>query len=90
MASHNVTIKNFTYSPKEIEIKQGDKVIWTSEDNIEHTVTADAGEFDSGDILKGDPPFEHTFKSAGEVKYHCDHHGAMKGKVTATTSKSGK
>jgi plastocyanin len=87
MASHDVTIKNFAYSPKEIEIKQGDTVVWTSQDGISHTVTADQGEFDSGDIVKGDPPFQHTFASAGEVKYHCDHHGGMKGKVTVTAAK---
>jgi plastocyanin len=89
MASHNVTIKNFAYSPKEIETKQGDTVVWTSEDNIAHTVTADGGEFDSGDIIKGDPPFEHTFESVSEVRYHCDHHGGMKGKVTVTGPKPG-
>jgi plastocyanin len=87
MAKHPVTVKNFAYTPKDIEVTAGDTVVWTSEDSVAHTVTADAGEFDSGDIAKGDPPFEHTFKSAGEVKYHCDHHGGMKGKVTVKASK---
>jgi plastocyanin len=88
MANHNVTVKNFAYVPSEITVQLGDSVAWTSEDDIEHTVTADSGEFDSGNILKGDPPFEHTFESAGEIKYHCDHHGGMKGKVTVTVTKS--
>jgi plastocyanin len=87
MASRNVTIKNFAYSPKEIEIQRGGTVVWTNEDNIAHTVTADAGEFDSGDIVSGDPPFEYTFESAGEVAYHCEHHVGMKGKVTVTAPK---
>ncbi|KRP86945.1 hypothetical protein AOQ72_02935 [Bradyrhizobium yuanmingense] len=85
MASYNVTIKNFAFSPSQIEIKQGDKVIWTSEDTIAHTVTADGGEFDSGDMVKGDAPFEHTFGTTGEIPYHCDHHGGMRGKVTVKT-----
>jgi plastocyanin len=88
MATHNVTIKNFKYSPQEIEIQQGDKVVWTAQDDVAHTVTADSGDFDSGDIADGDPPFEQTFKNAGEVKYHCEHHGAMKGKVIVKAAKS--
>jgi plastocyanin len=92
MARHDVTIKNFAYTPKDIEVKDGDTVVWTSEDGVAHTVTADAGEFDSGDIVKGDPPFEHTFKTASTdpIKYHCDHHGSMKGSVKVTASKPGK
>jgi len=89
MSTHPVSIRNFAYSPKELEIQQGDKVVWTSQDDIAHTVTADSGEFDSGDIVAGDPPFEYTFESAGEFKYHCEHHGGMTGKVTVNVPKSG-
>ena len=39
MALHQVTIKGFTYSPKEIEISPGDTVGWTNEDGANHTVT---------------------------------------------------
>jgi plastocyanin len=86
MTDKNVTIKNFKYIDAEIEIMQGDKVIWTSQDDAAHTVTADDGSFDSGDIVRGDPPFEFVFKNVGEFKYHCDHHGIMKGKVTVAAA----
>jgi hypothetical protein len=52
-----------------------------------HTVTANEGAFDRGDFVKRDPPFEFTFSTAGEFKYHCDHHGGMKGTVTVTAAK---
>lgn len=84
MARHDVKVKNFAFSPKEVTIKAGDMVAWTSEDGVAHTVTADDGSFDSGDIVKGDPPFEQRFDAVGEVRYHCDHHGGMKGKVIVT------
>jgi plastocyanin len=91
MATTNVTIKNFAYTPKEIEITQGDKVVWTSEDAVEHTVTADNGDFDSGDIAKDDPPFEQTFDTVtaagAPIRYHCDHHGSMKGSITVIAAK---
>jgi plastocyanin len=87
MKTHDVTIRNFAYSPREIRIEQGDTVVWTSEDGVEHTVTADGGEFDSGDLIKGGPPFQYTFKSVGEVEYGCRHHHGMRGKVSVTASK---
>jgi plastocyanin len=86
MTDKNVTIKNFRFIDAEIEIKQGDRVIWTSEDEIEHTVTANDDTFDSGDIVKGDPPFEVVFNKVGEFKYHCNHHAGMKGKVTVAAA----
>jgi plastocyanin len=86
MADKHVTIKNFKYIEAAIEIQQGDKVIWTSQDGIAHTVTSDDGLFDSGDLVAGDPPFEFVFKDVGEFRYFCDHHGNMKGKVTVVAA----
>ena len=86
MTGKNVTIKNFKYIDAEIEIRQGDKVVWTNQDGVEHTVTAYDGSFDSGDIARGDPPFEFVFKTVGEFKYHCTHHDSMKGKVTVAAA----
>jgi len=84
MTTHNVTIQNFAFSPPQIRIQRGDTVSWVSQDTVEHTVTADNGEFDSGDIVKGDPPFQHKFDDTGDVPYHCNHHDGMKGTVTVT------
>lgn len=83
MATHDVTIRNFAYSPRDVTIAIGDTVVWISMDNVAHTVTADDGSFDSGDLRRDGPPFERTFKEAAPdpIKYHCDHHGGMKGSV---------
>ena len=86
MATKDVAIKDFSYAPPEITINNGDTVRWTNTGNATHTVTAADGSFDSGDISNGDPPFEQTFNSAGEVKYLCSHHGNMKGKITVVAT----
>jgi plastocyanin len=78
---HNVTVKNFSFSPNALEIQPGDKVVWKVESGT-HTVTADDNAFNSGDMNSASPPFEQTFATAGEIPYHCNHHPAMKGKVT--------
>jgi plastocyanin len=82
LATHTVTIKNFKFNPATIQIAAGDVVSWTNEDNATHTVTAEDGGFDSGNLDNGDEPFEHAFDKAGEFPYVCARHGTMKGSVT--------
>ncbi len=73
-----VKLVNFEFAPRELTVKVGTTVVWTSEDNPTHTVTADDGSFDSGTMRKGDT-FSHTFTQAGEYPYYCAFHGAPGG-----------
>lgn len=52
----------------------------------EHSVTADDGCFDSGDLNDSHQSFSQTFNTAGTFLYHCRYHGGaggvgMSGKV---------
>jgi plastocyanin len=67
--------------PTNTDVDTGDTVVWTNRMNMNHTVTADNGEFDSG-ILGKHQSFSHTFTAAGAVAYHCEIHPNMVGKVT--------
>ncbi len=80
--THNIEIMEMAF-PTNTPIATGDTVVWTNRMDMEHTVTADNGEFDSGN-LKTDQSFSRTFEAAGAVAYHCDIHSFMKGTVTAT------
>ncbi len=73
-----VKLVNSEFTPKGLTVKVGTTVVWTSEDNPIHTVTADDGSFDSGRMKKGDT-FSHTFTQAGEYPYYCAIHGAPGG-----------
>ena len=55
-------------------------VTWTNNDATTHTVTADDGSFNSGNIAPGGK-FSHTFSTAGTIAYHCSIHTSMKAKV---------
>ncbi len=79
--SNSVQIEAMEYTPKTIEIAVGDVVVWTNDDGFAHTVTADDGTFDSGDI-EGGQTFAFTFNEAGTFAYHCDIHPDMVGRVT--------
>ena len=79
---NKVSMKNSTFSPATLGFAVGGTVTWINEDNMIHTVTADDGSFDSGDIQPG-ATFKRTFTMPGTVPYHCTYHRSMTGSVTA-------
>jgi plastocyanin len=78
-----VTIDGFAFHPKTITIEVGTTVKWTNRQNIDHTVTANNGSFNSGHIKPGHS-FSHMFKSTGKFPYHCMIHTFMHGEVNVT------
>ena len=77
---HKVSIKDVSFSPKELKIKKGDTVTWTNVDERDHTVTADDNSFKSGKLGDGEA-YSRKFDKAGRYKYHCDYHPRMKATV---------
>ena len=76
----NVAAKDFAFDPKTISINVGDTIMWTNEGAVPHTVSADDGSFDSGNLDKGGT-FSHTFDKAGTFAYHCSFHPFMHGTI---------
>src|SRR5690348_1171129 len=75
-ASASVSIQNFAFSPGTIQVSAGTTVTWTNNDQTTHTVTADDGSFDSGDVAPGGT-FSMTFTTPGTFAYHCKIHPFM-------------
>ena len=75
-----VKIADFSYSPKELKIPVGTKVIWKNEDSTKHNILADDGGFGSKLLSKGEI-FEFTFDKIGSFPYHCGPHPWMKAAV---------
>jgi LPXTG-motif cell wall-anchored protein len=73
-----VTVKDFAFDPKTISVNVGDTITWTNEGPAPHTVTADDGSFESGNMDKG-ATFSHTFDKAGTFAYFCKYHGSKGG-----------
>jgi plastocyanin len=71
------------FAPAEVSISAGEDVTWTNLDSIEHTVTADDGAVDSGELAEGDG-FDFTFESSGEFGFHCEIHPSMTGTVSVS------
>jgi plastocyanin len=84
MAQKKVSIQDNKYDPHNVQINVGDTVLWTNVGNHTHTVTADNGSFESGDLAHNQQ-FSKTFGSVGATTYYCRKHGhAMNGIVTVT------
>ena len=68
------------YAPNPITVTVGTTVTWTNNDTTGHTVTSNAGAFDSGALGAG-RSFSFTFPAAGTFQYHCNFHPGMVGSV---------
>ena len=79
-ARHDVTIKDMKFDPDTLQIAVGETVVWTNNDDRDHTVTAKDGSFKSENLSKGDT-FEHVFKKAGKFRYSCSYHPRMKATI---------
>lgn len=77
----NVEIIDFAFTPDGATITKGGKVTWENKDSANHTVSADNGEFDSGQLSPGQT-FTQNFAESGSFEYHCENHPSMTGRIT--------
>ncbi len=80
MSAFQVSIKGHKYAPPVAEVTAGDKVVWTNNDRVTHTATADDGSWTTEDIPAGESR-EVSFDKPGTFPYFCDYHPSMKGTV---------
>jgi plastocyanin len=75
-------IRNFGFST--LVVKRGAHVIGRNGDAVSHSITADAGTFDSGVIGgRSDGSFAAP-TGTGTYAYHCSLHPSMQGALTVT------
>lgn len=79
-AAINVTIDNFSFTPKEITVPKGTTVTWINHDDVPHTVVSTDKKFKSR-ALDTDEKFSFTFSDTGTYGYFCSVHPVMTGKV---------
>ena len=79
-AAAGVRIANLSFGPRDIRVRTGTRVQWTNGDQVQHSVTANDGSFDSGLIDPG-RTFDHVFERPGTYTYHCTPHPFMTGRI---------
>lgn len=81
-ARGEVRIADFAFEPDSLRAQVGQRVTWENRDTgVTHTVTADGGAFNSGDLASG-KRFSFVFGTAGSFAYHCAIHRDMRGTVS--------
>jgi plastocyanin len=75
-ATHTVVIDGVKFDPETITVKAGDTVVWVNKDPFPHTVTSQAGGFDSHDIAAGQS-WSYMTTKAGVFPYTCTFHPTM-------------
>lgn len=80
VSTTSVSMKNFAFDPANISVTAGQEVTFTNNDSTTHTVTANDGSFESGDLGPGES-FKKVFSTVGTFNYHCSIHTTMKGAV---------
>jgi plastocyanin len=85
------SLTDTAFQPNPINVKLGDSVRWTDNDNTLHTVIEgdpDAGQTTRGfasDIIGPGGTFEHKFEKVGTFDYYCRLHPNMIGKVVVAS-----
>ncbi|HWC36486.1 MAG TPA: cupredoxin domain-containing protein [Mycobacteriales bacterium] len=77
-----VIISGFAFHPSTLTVPVGTTVTFVNQDSTVHTAT-DAGDFDSGDLSRGQQ-YTHTFTKAGTYNYICSIHQYMHATITVT------
>lgn len=79
-AQQEVSVQFAAYAPSQVDVLPGETVQWTNVSARTHTVTSDAGLFDSGE-LPTDARFTFPFGAVGVYAYHCTIHPSIRGEV---------
>jgi len=78
-----VMIDNFVFVPEKLEVKAGSTVTWKNEDDIPHSIVANAKQFRSSALDTGES-FSFTFSAPGTYQYFCGLHPHMTGTIVVT------
>ncbi len=81
--THVVEIRQFKFVPQTLTVKKGDVIIWRNLDVVPHTASAEAQQWDSGNLNK-DAEWTLVAGVAGETDYICAYHPTMKGTIIVT------
>jgi plastocyanin len=76
-AVRTVAIDGTKFDPETVTVKAGDTVVWINKDPFPHTVTSQAGGFDSKEIAAG-KSWQFKTSKPGVFPYVCTFHPTMK------------
>ena len=76
-----VSIANFAFTPKVVEITKGDRVTWKNDDDVPHRIQSTKVAFAASPVLDTRASYDVVLKEPGEYDYFCSLHPMMTGKI---------
>jgi plastocyanin len=88
-----VEVRTFQFREQRLEIPAGTRIVWSNQDQIEHTVTSGVPDSADGAFAgrldgKG-ATFGHRFDRTGTYRYYCDRHHFMRGEIRVLPDTNG-
>jgi len=80
-ATHTVVIENLQFSPRELTVNRGDRIVCVNKDLFPHTATAEGKAFDSKSIA-ANASWSYVAAKPGTYPYGCTFHPTMKATLT--------
>jgi plastocyanin len=79
----SISIKSQAFTPASVEAKVGDTIIWTNNDDRDHSVAASDGSFKSDNLRPG-ASFSFKPTKAGRISFSCSYHPREKGTINVS------
>ncbi|HEU4700041.1 MAG TPA: metallophosphoesterase [Gemmatimonadales bacterium] len=76
-----VRIDNFSFTPPELRLRAGEKVLWVNGDDVPHVIASADGRFPSSQPLDTDEHYTLTLARPGTYPYYCSIHPKMTGRI---------
>ena len=88
--SRTVEVSGLAYHPADLEVAQGDTIIWINRDIVPHTATSDTSPraIDTGTLAAGDSS-RYVAGRAGVYRYTCTFHPTMQGRLVVRAAPTG-
>ncbi|MGF7228792.1 MAG: cupredoxin domain-containing protein [Candidatus Saccharibacteria bacterium] len=84
VATNQVAIQNYAFSPQIITIKKGTTVIWTNDDVVNHSIIFDDKHEAGSSMLNTGASYSLVFDEVGSFTYHSGVYPSTVGKVVVT------
>ena len=79
-ANQTIAMRNFAFSPSNVQVPVGATVTWKNEDDAPHIAAAADGSWSTVNLRKGESA-SVKFDKAGEYLYVCSYHTGMTGRL---------
>ena len=80
-SAYHVDIRNFAFSPPQLSVPAGSRIVWTNRDDEPHVVVSSSGAFKASPALDTNDSFAVVFDKPGTYAYFCGIHPMMVGKI---------